>query len=336
MTDRKTLTLRSPEDILALVPYVLGFLPEDSVVLLTAGQDGKSFHARIDLPDGPADLDLVVRTLVEATVRNGARQAMVVVYTVDACLALEAVMRLEAGLGDVGAEILVALRADTTCYHNLNDHDAPATAYDISAHPLSAQAVLDGRVTYRTRQELSDSLLPTDPDAVSLVGELCEQAIVRLAGASRHPLGPPTPATLRSTLIAEGTWGRDRVRRALAESAVLDDDELARLLAALVSVEIRDVLWAEIQRLGAGKHVRFWSDVVRRSPDEYVAAPAALLGFAAWMAGDGALAWCALDRCMEADPAYSMAILVASALRAAMPPSAWKPIDPGSLTLFAG
>ena len=46
---------RSPEDLIALVPFVLGFHPSESVVLLTFGAPGGSFHARVDLPDGPDD-----------------------------------------------------------------------------------------------------------------------------------------------------------------------------------------------------------------------------------------------------------------------------------------
>jgi hypothetical protein len=99
---------------------------------------------------------------------------------------------------------------------------------------------------------------------------------------------------------------------------------------------VRDVLWAEIRRLGARKYVTFWTDVVRRTPRDFAAPPSALLAFAAWMAGEGALAWCALDRCREADPGYTMASLVESALQAAVPPGVWKGIDPGALTLFAG
>ena len=43
------LTTRTPEDVLAAVPVVLGFEPLDSVVMLTFG-GGETFHARVDLP----------------------------------------------------------------------------------------------------------------------------------------------------------------------------------------------------------------------------------------------------------------------------------------------
>ncbi len=45
-----TLTARCPEDVLALVPVLLGFLPSESVVMLTFGA-AQAFHARVDRPD---------------------------------------------------------------------------------------------------------------------------------------------------------------------------------------------------------------------------------------------------------------------------------------------
>ena len=53
-----------------------------------------------------------------------------------------------------------------------------------------------------------------------------------------------------------------------------------------------------------------WRDVVRRAPADLRAAPAALLGFAAWLSGDGALAWCAVECALEAEPDYSLAGLL--------------------------
>jgi len=336
MTKSKTLTVRSPEDILALVPFVMGFVPEDSLVLLTHGEVGEPFHARVDLPEDPADLDLVIDPLVQAALGNGARRAIIVVYTDDHYLAEEAWEGLLVRLLEVGVETSFSLRADGHQYVVLDDSCLPPTAYDVDTHPFAAQAVFDGRVTYRNREALGDSLVTTDPEAVERVEAMCDASLDKMIAAARHPLGPADPQGLRAFLVAEGRWALERTTSALADDSLLEDEELARLLAALVSAEVRDVLWAEIRRLGARKHVTFWTDVLRRSPLDLAAPPAALLAFAAWMAGEGALAWCALDRCREADPGYTMASLVSSALQAAMPPGQWKGIDPGALTLFAG
>ena len=99
--------------------------------------------------------------------------------------------------------------------------------------------------------------------------------------------------------------------------------ELARVLLGLLDAEGRDAAWAAMSRDVATPHVRLWTDAVQRAPDDLVAAPAAVLGLAAWLAGHGALAWCAVDRCQAVDPDNTLAQLVAEMLTHAVPPSAW-------------
>ena len=52
-----------------------------------------------------------------------------------------------------------------------------------------------------------------------------------------------------------------------------------------------------------------------------MAAPASLLAFVAWQAGDGALANIALDRALADDQRYSMARLLRRAIDSGAPPS---------------
>src|ERR1700712_6060955 len=61
-----TFVARSPVDLVALVPMVLGFHPSDSVVLLTFGPPGGSFHARVDLPVSAAAQEEVADVLAPA------------------------------------------------------------------------------------------------------------------------------------------------------------------------------------------------------------------------------------------------------------------------------
>ena len=55
-------------------------------------------------------------------------------------------------------------------------------------------------------------------------------------------------------------------------------------------------------------------------PTRWPRRPAALLGWAAWQAGHGALAWIAVDRCREVAPGYGMAAILAGCLEEAVPP----------------
>jgi hypothetical protein len=83
-------------------------------------------------------------------------------------------------------------------------------------------------------------------------------------------------------------------------------------------------------RRDAAAHVALWTDAVQRSPEDLVGAPAAVLGLAAWLAGNGALAWCAVDRCAEREPDNSLAVLVGELLSGAVPPSSWERAWPGT------
>ena len=83
-----------------------------------------------------------------------------------------------------------------------------------------------------------------------------------------------------------------------------------------------------MQVADARQAVDLWSDAVRRLPGAHVAGPAAVLAFAAWLLGDGALAWCAVDRCRESSPSHSLATLVSGMLETATPPDSWEALRP--------
>ena len=86
--------------------------------------------------------------------------------------------------------------------------------------------------------------------------------------------------------------------------------------------------WVWLSRAEARRAADLWSDAVRRLPASHVPGPAAVLAFAAWLVGDGALAWCAVDRCREAQPHHSLADLVAQLLESATSPDQWEALLP--------
>lgn len=332
--------IKTPADLLALVPCVLGFHPDDSLVLVVLGGDGRtSLHARIDLAD---DLDLVeagIDTLRRALVRHRGRRVLLIAYTDDPLLAEDTVALLEEALDEHDIEVVQAIRADGRRWFDLDcvDDCCPPEGrpYDLSSHPITAQAVLDGRVTLDSREALAASLVGDDTADRAAVEAAADEAVRRFRKAARNPLGHDDEEGARNHLVAEGHWVRDRVRRFLDTGEPLDAGDAGRMAVAMVNIAVRDVAWSEMDHDNASRHVELWRDLVRRTPLDLLAAPAALLGFAAWLTGDGALAWCAVDRCREAELDYSLAGLLGSALLAAIPPSTWTPVPAEALPLFA-
>jgi hypothetical protein len=259
--------------------------------------------------------------------RNGVGAVALLLYTDDAALAATVVDALVPRLADVRCVVRCAARADGERWWLLGRRErGPGTPYDLGTHPLTAEAVVEGRVMFGSRAELADTLVG-DPAEVEEVETWLDEAADRLV-----PLLPS-----REHLVLEGRWVRHRVRRHLADGRRLDASDVARLLLLLhATVELRDVAWAEMHHGNAREHVTLWLDLVRRSPVELRAAPASLLGFAAWLSGRGALAWCAVERAQEAQPGYGLAGLLSTALAGGVPPSAWEPLGPEHLTLFAG
>jgi hypothetical protein len=179
--------------------------------------------------------------------------------------------------------------------------------YDVSHHPFAARAVVEGLVTHGSRDQLAASV-GADPVRVAVLAAALDDA------------GEPVVESWQE----EGDWVRELVAAHAEAGSVADDAELARLLPALRHLAVRDAAWGLLDRPSARDHVAFWTDVVRRTPEPLVPAPASLLAFAAWLAGHGALAWCALDRVFAVDPDYRMAAYLAQALEHALPPEVWE------------
>lgn len=338
----RTIRATGPTDLLALVPFLLGFHPDDSLVLVTLGRARTPVHARQDLPVELDEVPGLVDELVGVATRSGLARAAVVAYTDDEALAVAVVGPLVDALTASGIEVPVSLRADGERWHCLGDADgrclrgcpAEGTPYDLSRHPLTTEALVEGRVVHASRDALRDSLVATTLEEVDRVATAVEVAGDRLLAACRSPFGPPDAAAGRDHLVSEGRWVRSRVRRFVHDGLRLDSHDVGRLLVAVAAVEVRDVAWAEVGHHDAARHVDLWRDVVRRAPLETRAAPAGLLAFAAWLSGDGALAACALDVSQEAEPGYSMAALLTQALAAGLPPDSWRPMPPEALSLF--
>ncbi|MGN6161313.1 MAG: DUF4192 domain-containing protein, partial [Marmoricola sp.] len=265
-----------PEDLIALAPTVLRFDPEDSVVVMTFGQPGRSFHARVSLPRRPQDQDEVATTILRAMTQNHLRECAVLLYSDDRSAAIGQARKLERRLAGAGIRIVDVLLVAGDRYYRLLRGDKEGTAFDVSTHPFTARRVLDGVVVHGSRAELVATLQPEPGEDIAAVAEAARAWQLR-----DQP--------------ADASWLRSVIRGALT-TGTLREEDLPRVLAALRDPSLSDLAWALVDRTQADGHVGLWRQVVRRAPDDYVAAPACLLAFSAWLAGDGALAWCALDR----------------------------------------
>ena len=96
--------------------------------------------------------------------------------------------------------------------------------------------------------------------------------------------------------------------------------QVAELGMAMADLTVRDCMMGSVPSGGGDDTLSFWRDVVRSSPDETVAAPATVYALCAYAAGDGARANVGIDRALDADPDYNMALLLMQAVAGGVPP----------------
>jgi len=329
-----TFTARTPVDLLAVVPFVIGFHPEDSVVMLTfsehdrPGADRASFHARVDLPLVEAEQQQVAGLLHEVATRHRARTIGLLLYTDDVAAArLFADLLVPALVAD-DIEVIDVIRVDGDCFFAVDDLDDAGTPYDLSAHPFTASQVLLGRVAHESRAALRDTLVGYDDQDTEAVAAAATAVVDGLVDVGHGP------GALSALMVDQARWVVATVRSLLASGASPSAQNAGRLLVLVSFEALREVAWSEMSRSNARRHIELWRGLVRRAPVDVRAGAGGLLGFAAWLAGDGALAWCALERCFEADPDDQLGQHIAALLESATPPAVWSPVPSDSLRIF--
>ena len=299
-----TLFVQNPDELVAAIPHLLGFKPQESIVFLPMGSDLPV--ARVHLPTASRDRELVWRSIRDGLTRYAKPGSSVgiVCITADRQKAEDVGREFAARLDTIGIDTRVLLWADETRWADLDTGDIGLQT-EAARERVAAMTVLGGRTQpAASRESLAESLVGDREPVANLLPETRELA-------------------RENTVKLEGRWALSLVQRFHRNGVKLSDTDAARLLVAVESIPIRDRLWLEMNRSNATSHVALWTDMTRRAPDEVRAAPASLLAFGSWLSGRGAMAWCALDQVPEGKP-YVLANLVAAAVQGGMHPREWE------------
>jgi hypothetical protein len=299
-----SLSVHSPDELIAAIPHMLGFKPQKSIVLVPIRSDLPT--ARIDLPATPRAEELAWSSIRKGMVRYARPGAGVgiVCFTHNRQQADLVGREFVERLDTIGIDTHLLLWADETRWADLVTGDMGLQT-DAARERVATMTVLAGRPQPASTR---DSL------AQSLVGD--REPVATLLTETRAN-------TAQSAVPVEGRWAVSRVQQFQRDGVRLDDADAARLLVAVEAIPIRDRLWLGMNRGNAVSHVALWTDMTKRAPDEVRTAPASLLAFESWLSGDGAMAWCALDQVPEGKT-YALANLVASAIESGMHPREWE------------
>jgi hypothetical protein len=329
-----TLVVRagSPAALLRLVPHLLGFMPEASLIVIGVAppRDRIRVTLRYDLPDPPA-ADLAAEIVAHALGVLSAQRltAAVAIGYGPEPLVSPVARELREAAWQAGIDVREFLRVADDHYWSYvcgNEKCCPAEGVPFdatAADPAEAEAlaavgdrVLAGRAAVAARVAPLGGLAG---ESMRQATRRAEQHIAQLLAKVRRSgrLGAARHMIASEGLAAVGVM----ITRYREGGRFTSDDEIARITVALRDLRVRDDAWARMDPGHSAAHQRLWTDVVRRAQPGYVSAPAALLAFVAWQSGDGALANVALDRALADDPRYSMALLLRQVITAGAPPA---------------
>ncbi|WP_110240160.1 DUF4192 domain-containing protein [Nocardioides gilvus] len=297
------LSIRSPEELVVSIPHLLGFHPNESLVLVPLAPDLPV--VRVDVPSSAREREQAWDSIGEVYARcaQPTSRVAIVTFTTDSDYGDRLSQDFALRLGGVGVATPIRLGASETAWIDFgNQVSGPLST--ATRDRIAASTVLNGMAQpAASRTSLADSL----------VGD--RQPITdHLTDARTHAAS--------SSIRAETAFALHRLRAFHTDGKRLPDLTATQLLVALESIPVRDRLWVDMNAQTATSHVALWSDLTRRAPDSLRAAPATMLAFASWLNGNGALAWCALDQ-VPKDKPYDAAHLVTALVQNGVHPHEW-------------
>jgi hypothetical protein len=317
---RATPRISGPAELLQAVPYLLGFHPVRSLVVVGLHADQLVVTARIDLPD--AVLPGVLAHSLEAMARGGSSSIVAAIYHDDADPFDLHWDELVADVGqvaeEVDCELCDALFVSRGRWWSLvcsGPECCPLDGQPLPAAPsaFATAATVDGLVALPDRAALAATLDPLPAEDRAAL----EPAIAAAEGGA-----------MREIRSGRDRRGRRTLRRALYSAAERSDEagwsgaetaDAVRFGAALAVPEIRDPIWLAVdERRLDGRPL--WLDLARRLPAPYSLTPLFLFGWASWRAGNCTLAGLAAERILSTEADYDAAQLLLAAVANALDP----------------
>ena len=307
--DRDPLTVRTVDEAITLAPYLLGFQPSESLLLIVAddGATCQGFVARVDLDD--VELTLAMDAFASRVVSlAGQGRTVILAFTEDqdrgmAALAL-AIRAME------GMNISDAAWTDGESWSSIfgDERSCGENHPYILAPEIAAEAVYRGLTVLPSRTNLVDQL--------SGPGRTCDPGTRRLITNARRRL-----SRRGDDVVAA------RCRALVRSGSPIDDAAAVEMAVAVQRPEVARTLWMTMEREHASRWLTVWSQAVGMIPDRLAPAPLALCGLAGWLNGDGAVASVCAHRCQSMVGAADLPQALMVIVDAFVPPKLWEIMD---------
>ena len=317
--------LQSPDHVMSALPFLLGFIPAASAVLLWLRDNTLVLTQRVDLPD-PTVGEKASKGLHDwaSQVAHASRHIDADHVLIALCTDGEVHVNHRQGHLSTLASALCRSIVDAGAYPQAIwlVHEDQWVEFDFATASFAGpRHVLDPQIA----AEVAD-----DFDCAGYAYQSARQDLVHeVAGNREHQMAvlQALHDDPRLGLDLSNDHERDAMIDLFIESCqgvCGGGERAATLLLALLDVQVRDcILWqlsAEQPNEQCVEHLRL---LVRCAPPGLRAPVATIAALYAWMLGDGARANVALDQALDDDPEYALGRLLQVALINAVPPSRW-------------
>ncbi|WP_406734994.1 DUF4192 domain-containing protein [Streptomyces sp. NBC_01108] len=346
------ITLRGPAELADALPYLMGFHPNDSVVMvaLHGGRGRFGGRLRLGIPQSPQEWASVAEQLAECLIkgseRRGERPDAIVIFlcqdpargesgsqTMERMRPLA--QRLRTACGALDVPVLEALCISGGRYWSYCCPDSRCCPTEGNQMALPGTSVMAAAAAYAgirvrgTLREMEARLEPLNTGAAADQQRALDSAGAELVPKILDEAGRKDVA--RETLgLARRLMKRIREAPVAAPSAsdinddrLISHDEAAAVILGLQDRETRDKAAEWMEGPEADSALRLWRALSRRcvAPyEEHAAAPLTLAGWVSWSTGDEPGARVALGLALRVDPGYTFAQLLHEACNQGLDP----------------
>ncbi|MER5893874.1 DUF4192 domain-containing protein [Streptomyces sp. NPDC001876] len=352
--DEQQITLRGPAELADALPYLMGFHPNDSVVMvaLHGGRGRFGGRLRLGIPQAPTEwapvADQLAQCLISGSERRDTRPDAIVVFlcqdpadgesgnrTMERLRPLAQLLRRACGALDV--PVLEALCISDGRYWSYccpDERCCPAEGNPLALPGTTAMAAAAAYAGIQVRgslREMEARLSPWDSAAQAAAEQ--ERALDSAGAAlmsrildavGRREVAGETLTLARALMDRLGSAPVPAPSDAdTGDDSLISADEGAAVILGLQDRETRDRAAEWMEGREAETALRLWRALSRRCVGPYVehaAAPLSLAGWVSWSSGDEPAARVALGLALRADPDYTFAQLLHQACNEGLDP----------------
>lgn len=351
-SDDQQITLRGPAELADALPYLMGFHPNDSVVMvaLHGGRGRFGGRLRLGIPQSahewPSVAEQLAECLIKGSERRGGRPDAIVVFLCQDPAEGESgrqtmerlrpfAQRLRTACGALDVPVLEALCISDDRFWSYVCPDARCCPAEGNPLAMQGTSVMAAAATYAGIQvrgslrEMEARLVP-QPGAE---GRAQERALDAAGSAlvpklldeeSRKEVGDATLELARRLMQRLGQAPAATPSLSdLNDDRLISHEEAAALILGLQDRETRDRAAEWMEGPEAQSALRLWRALARRcvAPyEEHAAPPLTLAGWVSWSTGDEPAARVALGLALRLDPGYTFAQLLHEACNQGLDP----------------